>query len=1378
MQWPALLRPLSPIVNEMPSLVLDRYNSCQTVAFCGALPQIQRAWATVDNSLFLWRHDRWQDVPIEYSGEDQAIVALGIAKPRPGVFVEAIQYVLVVCTATQILLLGVCCSSGPSGKGGPYEEITLQPLPLYSVSSDNVPMVSVASSSNGRIFMGGSDGNLYELHYSEGTRFRQKKCTKVCHTGGLRTLLPAFVPAFLFGPPAALIDLTVDDHRGILYARTATSALQVFDVGARCQGSKAHKVAECTDFLAEAARCNGGREVFGRGSGDKRGASVVYMAAIPPSDSSRLHLLTLTADGRRVYWSVAAAARSASSETPRPDRLRPEIARQAMPSSSVGRASAALLGIAGTAAGATTRSTSGPRGLEVVAAHYSNGCLLIAEGSSSSSSTSAGGTAARQSSTRLFLLSRDLTIPPVGTATGTHISVSGLRENISELELPLPGEACAIVPLATTLGTPSSSSTICIRSDATSINIAPAPRFVIVTTAGVLEVEKRRPVDVLSHLLEEKNAAKLELFFKSYGAPEAAAMCVLLASSMVHTTSSGAAAGARGALEDVQLVGETEVREVVGPDATMYGQEQHHHQQQQDTGGYGGFDMGTAVPVAEPEWSGAHKGIALYSTRILTTVWDELIASQKGGALFQCTLSSEVLGQLEVQLRSLDVFLSGYLTRRKATIGATSRRQYVTTTPAAQSSLAASWDHQHHLQTTIPPAKRQRLEDASRQELAKGEAIQALVARTAQASFLLRVLTEHNLGRLAARAEDVHRNALRVLRFRDWAASEEGEALAAALVSVLVAEHLHATGGVAEDLAAALTAGCPAFFREEDKTFYQATGLLQRAEAASTVVDREGLTREAVNLMSKAPLAVDLGQVVPQLAYLRALSAVVDLTLRKASALDPGNVAGTITSEGGEVAAAQARRYDGCYQHVVAVLRILLSGAPSASGPLEAFEKSVSAEGDRNAQKQFLLKKIASTEDPLFHEAMYATLMEMKDVEDLLQMGTQYLEPYLIKAGGLESAAAAGDAHHKPPKVGPLTPIQVAHADALARLYIARCEYAAAARVYEVLAERAAAPGESDVSLADRLACLQKAVLQARSCGVGSLLDRLESKARVVALQRRLVEALQDKLAILETLGLETEVERESLKDTISDLLCMPKELAELYNDVAVPQRLWRLCLEAMDISSYGDAAYVAQLWDLHLREICHNAGTTSSGAGVEACCREVESLGESFYPNESSFPVSHVLARLEAVAAGLWPDDSMIPAEDHSRTVRAMLGACKNSYEAVVRAYEGLLSMAPKEGSGVSELLHVSKFRLYLLQSALVALKAACDTLSERSWNGGGAGGGYRGSRREAASLGGVCDAFIAEARTLGADDLTSDFETLKSAGISPFLGYNSTYL
>jgi len=59
LQWPSLLRPTSSMMGKMPAMVLQRFNACQVVCFCGVFPSIRRAWASVDNSLFLWRFDKW-----------------------------------------------------------------------------------------------------------------------------------------------------------------------------------------------------------------------------------------------------------------------------------------------------------------------------------------------------------------------------------------------------------------------------------------------------------------------------------------------------------------------------------------------------------------------------------------------------------------------------------------------------------------------------------------------------------------------------------------------------------------------------------------------------------------------------------------------------------------------------------------------------------------------------------------------------------------------------------------------------------------------------------------------------------------------------------------------------------------------------------------------------------------------------------------------------------------------------------------------------------------------------------------------------------------------------------------------------------------------
>jgi hypothetical protein len=59
---------------------------------------------------------------------------------------------------------------------------------------------------------------------------------------------------------------------------------------------------------------------------------VVYIAPISVSESARLHLLAVTADGRRLYFSTSdAGAYGASSQVQRPAFLRAQVARQAPP---------------------------------------------------------------------------------------------------------------------------------------------------------------------------------------------------------------------------------------------------------------------------------------------------------------------------------------------------------------------------------------------------------------------------------------------------------------------------------------------------------------------------------------------------------------------------------------------------------------------------------------------------------------------------------------------------------------------------------------------------------------------------------------------------------------------------------------------------------------------------------------------------------------------------------------------------------------------------------------------------------------------------------------------------------------------------------------
>ncbi|KAK1277616.1 hypothetical protein QJS04_geneDACA018797 [Acorus gramineus] len=62
-EWPPLFEVSGK--RELPPVLIERYNVSggEGTALCGIFPEIRRAWASVDNSLFLWRLDEWWVLP-------------------------------------------------------------------------------------------------------------------------------------------------------------------------------------------------------------------------------------------------------------------------------------------------------------------------------------------------------------------------------------------------------------------------------------------------------------------------------------------------------------------------------------------------------------------------------------------------------------------------------------------------------------------------------------------------------------------------------------------------------------------------------------------------------------------------------------------------------------------------------------------------------------------------------------------------------------------------------------------------------------------------------------------------------------------------------------------------------------------------------------------------------------------------------------------------------------------------------------------------------------------------------------------------------------------------------------------------------------------
>ena len=95
-----------------------------------------------------------------YDELNQIIVSIAVARPKAGVFITDIPYLLVICTTVEIIVLAM-----KFDQNNVYSRVQLYPTE-YTIASDNVQMLQVIGTPNGRIFLGGNDSHVYELVYS------------------------------------------------------------------------------------------------------------------------------------------------------------------------------------------------------------------------------------------------------------------------------------------------------------------------------------------------------------------------------------------------------------------------------------------------------------------------------------------------------------------------------------------------------------------------------------------------------------------------------------------------------------------------------------------------------------------------------------------------------------------------------------------------------------------------------------------------------------------------------------------------------------------------------------------------------------------------------------------------------------------------------------------------------------------------------------------------------------------------------------------------------------------------------------------------------------------------------------------------------------
>ncbi|KAI5926205.1 Non-repetitive/WGA-negative nucleoporin C-terminal-domain-containing protein [Camillea tinctor] len=279
---------------QIPQRVFEQYNRAEVSTMMGLFAELNHAWVTIDNCLYLWDYTHPNPELIGYEDSQHSITAVKLVAPKPGVFNSVITHILVVATTSEMFLLGVATKNGVELYG------TKMSLPLRGTEAR-----VIAGSVDGRIFFAGqSDSDIYELYYQIEEKWFSSRTGKINHSyAGWGAVVPN-PTHMLWGRTANehIVDIVIDDSRHLLYSLSNTSTVRTYHI----EGTdKLTKVIEKTknDFLRDIAHA---LSVISPLLNERM--EIVSISPISAVEDNKIHLMALTNTGCRLFMSATSAS--------------------------------------------------------------------------------------------------------------------------------------------------------------------------------------------------------------------------------------------------------------------------------------------------------------------------------------------------------------------------------------------------------------------------------------------------------------------------------------------------------------------------------------------------------------------------------------------------------------------------------------------------------------------------------------------------------------------------------------------------------------------------------------------------------------------------------------------------------------------------------------------------------------------------------------------------------------------------------------------------------------------------------------------------------------------------------------------------------------
>eukprot|EP00761_Pharyngomonas_kirbyi_P003933 gb/GECH01003937.1/.p1 GENE.gb/GECH01003937.1/~~gb/GECH01003937.1/.p1 ORF type:complete len:1322 (+),score=261.03 gb/GECH01003937.1/:1-3966(+) len=921
----------------LPEALLEQYSSMNVKCFMGLFPQINRAWMTIDNKIFLWSYKNESDFN-EYDELDQVIMSAGLVKPRKGVFKNYVKYLLVLATMVEIVIVGVSFTNN--------DESELNLLPMkYSAPSDGIGMVKIQGTEDGRIFMAGQDGCLYELIYESRDGWFSKRCYKVnCTQSKISSVVNPF---FKFNPSEPLVDIAVDDQRKILYTLSDDSRIDVYTLGT--DGRKCSHVASIQDVYRQA------KDISDKLSNNKKNFKLISIGVISRYESPHLHLIAVSSKGYRFYFATNGALKYLGVAEARPPFA--DVSKRDLFSKSGNQIEQ-----------------------NIHKAFAKKGTVIMADSKDEETDNllcfNIEGEHARG-------LDRGV-VPPVTEVVST-VEVEGRNLEIAEVPMSI------VSPEGMLLFTKQSDLYI---NELVSQPLLPPREFVSLSSNGIYLLTKLRPVDRLAQILHQYGGPgsfdaeeALRIMIERYGTDEICAMCVMLASS--KSSSAGTPASLLQSVVQPSVTSSpvTASHQVARAAQDLFGKlagEPHFEPALPQA-------VRTAYPYAEPQlvFSSAHEAFFLFFSRVMRTLWQRPFMrsapKQSSKIITNVKLPDEVLSKMQMLLLNLKEFFDHFPHLRN-----------VSSQPR-QPKQDNQQVHEEH----------QSLEMARRHQQQSLSALYDLTVRSLQALFLLDMLHQFKLPVLLRNFRAERLNRISKMTFRELVLEQEGEILIHDIVRNIVSlDQYSSVDNLCDMLRDNCSAFFTQADLHDYKAFDL---LEKAKSIRSDPEQREQLLRQALDTYMGIAAHIDIAAICREFQRLGFYNGSIELALSAAEHTDPSGLGTEWYKSGQPASDSHGKRMfearTACYNCVVKVFDELYRPAPTITStprksPLTTANEDISPSRHVTAKEWALKRRSAlhvaqSSRDELFHDILYNWLLQNNHREELIRMRSSFIESFL-----------------------------------------------------------------------------------------------------------------------------------------------------------------------------------------------------------------------------------------------------------------------------------------------------------------------------------------------------------------------------------------------